>query len=197
MLISLINVKRMAAALSLGLAIVLIQIPSVSAAIVQFSYSGQDSDTSAFGSFTLDDAIFDPFGDVSPPSSIAITLDKLLTFSFNLTDSRDLQDIKNVEWLKSGLTDVGATISFDFDFGGFGLVDVFDGQGTIATGPGGLFLFGRGDVNTNQFGSISSQDGDWQIAVIPLPAALPLYGAGLAVMGLLGWRRKRKAAAQA
>ena len=31
--------------------------------------------------------------------------------------------------------------------------------------------------------------------VIPLPAALPLYGTGLAVMGFLGWRRKRKAAA--
>ena len=30
-------------------------------------------------------------------------------------------------------------------------------------------------------------------AVIPLPAALPLYGTGLAVMGFLGWRRKRAA----
>ena len=30
-------------------------------------------------------------------------------------------------------------------------------------------------------------------AVIPLPAALPLYGTGLAVMGFLGWRRKRQA----
>ena len=28
---------------------------------------------------------------------------------------------------------------------------------------------------------------------IPLPAALPLYGTGLAVMGFIGWRRKRKA----
>ena len=31
------------------------------------------------------------------------------------------------------------------------------------------------------------------LAVIPLPAALPLYGTGLAVMGFLGWRRKRQA----
>lgn len=31
------------------------------------------------------------------------------------------------------------------------------------------------------------------INVIPLPAALPLYGTGLAVMGFLGWRRKRQA----
>ncbi|MBL4905961.1 MAG: hypothetical protein JKX94_00790 [Sneathiella sp.] len=31
-----------------------------------------------------------------------------------------------------------------------------------------------------------------QLSVIPLPAALPLYGAGLAVMGFIGWRRKMK-----
>jgi len=34
-----------------------------------------------------------------------------------------------------------------------------------------------------------------QISVVPLPAALPLYGTGLALMGFVGWRRKRKAAA--
>jgi hypothetical protein len=31
--------------------------------------------------------------------------------------------------------------------------------------------------------------------VTPLPAALPLFATGLGVMGLLGWRRKRKAVA--
>jgi PEP-CTERM motif len=30
---------------------------------------------------------------------------------------------------------------------------------------------------------------------VPLPAALPLFASGLGVMGLLGWRRKRKKAA--
>jgi hypothetical protein len=33
-------------------------------------------------------------------------------------------------------------------------------------------------------------------ATTPLPAALPLFATGLGVMGLLGWRRKRKAAVQ-
>ena len=32
------------------------------------------------------------------------------------------------------------------------------------------------------------------VATTPLPAALPLFATGLGVMGLLGWRRKRKAA---
>jgi hypothetical protein len=31
--------------------------------------------------------------------------------------------------------------------------------------------------------------------ITPLPAALPLFAAGLGVMGLFGWRRKRKSAA--
>lgn len=34
-----------------------------------------------------------------------------------------------------------------------------------------------------------------QVSAVPLPAALPLYGAGLAVLGFVGWRKKRKAAA--
>ncbi len=36
-----------------------------------------------------------------------------------------------------------------------------------------------------------------ELSTVPLPAALPLYGAGVALMGLIGWRRKRKLAASA
>jgi len=36
---------------------------------------------------------------------------------------------------------------------------------------------------------------DPNVTAIPLPAAFPLYGTGLAVMGLLGWRKRRKAMA--
>jgi hypothetical protein len=33
------------------------------------------------------------------------------------------------------------------------------------------------------------------VAPVPLPAALPLFGTGIALLGLLGWRRRRAAAA--
>ena len=36
---------------------------------------------------------------------------------------------------------------------------------------------------------------DFGARVIPLPAALPLFATGLGALGLLGWRRKKKAAA--
>ena len=41
------------------------------------------------------------------------------------------------------------------------------------------------------------QIGTWDVTIseTPLPAALPLFATGLGVMGLLGWRRKRKNAA--
>jgi hypothetical protein len=36
---------------------------------------------------------------------------------------------------------------------------------------------------------------DGTATVTPLPAALPLFATSLGALGLLGWRRKRKAAA--
>ena len=34
-------------------------------------------------------------------------------------------------------------------------------------------------------------------AAVPLPAALPLYGSALGIMGFVGWRKRRKLAAMA
>ena len=59
------------------------------------------------------------------------------------------------------------------------------------------------DVATNHFsyGLITAvlHEGDAEqgLASTPLPGALPLFATGLGALGLLGWRRKRKAAALA
>ena len=37
----------------------------------------------------------------------------------------------------------------------------------------------------------------YNVVVVPLPAALPLFGTGLGKLGFLGWRRKRRMAAEA
>ncbi len=44
----------------------------------------------------------------------------------------------------------------------------------------------------HNLGTIQFDDGG-VVSAVPLPAALPLYGVGLAAMGFIGWRRKRKA----
>ncbi len=55
-----------------------------------------------------------------------------------------------------------------------------------------VITFGS-DFDTDGFSLVFSPDvGN---TATPLPAALPLFATGLGAMGLLGWRRKRKAAA--
>jgi hypothetical protein len=66
-----------------------------------------------------------------------------------------------------------------------------------------LFTFGSaGDQYNNGLGGATGFSGaapasDWSLApsATPLPGALPLFASGLGALGLLGWRRKRKAAA--
>ncbi|WP_025897456.1 hypothetical protein [Sneathiella glossodoripedis] len=71
------------------------------------------------------------------------------------------------------------------------------------TGDSGYLMFLLPNINVTQIvftaPGISPGDNlgrnDYAVAavsVVPLPAALPLYGTALAVLGFMGWRRKRK-----
>ncbi len=85
------------------------------------------------------------------------------------------------------------------------LVDMLDGDDPMFAGA----PYGIGFINAvittdsifNRFkllsGSNSFEIANVSISAVPLPAALPLYGAGLAVMGFVGWRKRKKAAAAA
>ena len=65
--------------------------------------------------------------------------------------------------------------------------------GTGAWAPQGVNLFSE-DGNQN-LGDWTPEGGGGLSPTTPLPAALPLFASGLGALGLLGWRRKRKAAA--
>jgi len=102
-------------------------------------------------------------------------------------------------------------LSFDIDLfapGGDAL-EIFINNGTaflgsiIVTASGNLDLSGFGTLTQLFFNDTSSGDGagfstfsfnSTNLSVVPLPASLPLYGTGLALLGFLGWRKKRKAA---
>lgn len=71
-----------------------------------------------------------------------------------------------------------------------------------ASAQGGFFSLGASlltwDAGTAQaifsFSSDNPAFGltlETRISAVPLPAALPLYGAGIAVLGFMGWRRKK------
>jgi hypothetical protein len=62
---------------------------------------------------------------------------------------------------------------------------------TLVLNPGSEFIANRfGEATDHKVVSLSAT-----FSQVPLPAALPLFATGLGALGLLGWRRKRKAAA--
>jgi hypothetical protein len=63
----------------------------------------------------------------------------------------------------------------------------------------GTTIAGLGITPGNFVWTWGSGTGDqtFTVDVVPLPATLPLLGAGLGALGLLGWRRKRLAVAVA
>jgi hypothetical protein len=63
-------------------------------------------------------------------------------------------------------------------------------NGQIALSPGAL----TGEIISGKNIGIASGGSVNGPSVVPLPAALPLFATGLGALGLLGWRRKRKAA---
>jgi hypothetical protein len=56
---------------------------------------------------------------------------------------------------------------------------------------GASCLIGADNAGNQYYGFVT------EVAATPLPAALPLFAAGLGGLGLFGWRRKRKAQAVA
>jgi hypothetical protein len=82
----------------------------------------------------------------------------------------------------------------------------FESFGNLNTNPGMaccslVLLAGFGDALTNDPAHAIPGDSaiTWsvlsEVAVVPLPAALPLFASGLGAIGLLAWRRRKREAA--
>ncbi|MEH6404371.1 MAG: VPLPA-CTERM sorting domain-containing protein [Sneathiella sp.] len=67
----------------------------------------------------------------------------------------------------------------------------------VGKGAGTIQILADAAFDTMIFKSSSNafEYANLQVTAVPLPAALPLYGAGIAVLGFMGWRRRQKTAA--
>ena len=138
-----------------------------------------------------------------------------LTGSFTITfDPTSVHQTGTLDAFSSNLPSGYGTV-WDFVYGS-GALQIGDHCGSTScniTSPGndtadvifssvtalGGIMFSSAEITTNIPVGISL-GGDFTTrtgtaTVTPLPAALPLFATGLAGLGLLGWRRKRKAQA--
>jgi hypothetical protein len=76
--------------------------------------------------------------------------------------------------------------------GGFG-VGLFNLTLTPPVGNGNQGDNSQGDNNNSQGADFLGNQSNADPPATPLPATLPLFATGLGALGLLGWRRKRKA----
>jgi hypothetical protein len=127
----------------------------------------------------------------SAPFSIGFTLphdtigDTIANNSFNVNASGQI-----TSFAYNAFVQQGTGFLYDLCFSSAGpcaflsnpALTVFLSTGTNGAG---------GNVATSTISFTSST------GAVPLPAALPLFATGLAALGVLGWRRKRKAAALA
>ncbi len=112
----------------------------------------------------------------------------------------DLSSSDNSVSFLWGSVDTYNTISF---YLGNSLVDSLTGVDVLDVIGG---LSGSSTININimadgAFDNIifesagnSFEFANLQVSAVPLPAALPLYGAGVALLGFMGWRQRRNAA---
>ena len=177
-------------------------VSSVFRSVIEFDMSGvapgstinlatlglRDEGTSSDGRID----IFGFSGDGVVSVSDALETSNLVT-SINITSANGIEDFsRELTSFVQGLVTNNALfaglllVSEDetsFSVGGSDICSSEAGNGTAS--------FARSDC----VGFGPSLTVDFATSVVPLPAALPLYGTGLAIMGFVGWRRKRKAVA--
>jgi hypothetical protein len=167
------------------------------------------SNFTAFGDSVTGGAVAIPSSSITitPSGSDATSLDLALSFSSTSPFS-----------VNSNQT---STLSFDYTvtpLAGYELIPSspyftfysynYAGTGSVSVNPNesgpipGTAPVSQSDIIELSGGTsgnidLTSSTDYWYVepTATPVPAALPLFGTGLSVMGLLGWRRKRKSAA--
>jgi hypothetical protein len=174
------------------------------------SVSGLASPLSAATVYTLNDVVglVTLGGTITTDGTIgSLSVPNILDFdvTFTAIGTTHITNSSNQIPIFIGGTALTATTSgLFFNFSGSGFINIFQQNNAqwfmcasgLCSPTHNWFLNGGGSS-----GKLLNLVGNVEIAIgpgdppgtTPLPAALPLFAGGLGVLGLLGWRRKRKA----
>jgi hypothetical protein len=149
-------------------------------------------------SFTLADPLGSNLGNVNIAANV---------LSFSMSDglyTLDQTSFENMKFEEIDTDGSGNIVGWFIQVSGWVIGDSTDGvyDGMLSSDrlsldyahaeqwPGPIIHYD--EASTSTLGTWSRSD-----SAVPLPAALPLFASGLGVMGVLGWRRKRKKTAAA
>lgn len=179
----------------LGLSVV--QPSGSSATTYTFSYSGNNGgfnpNTFVTGSFSIDLA---DFVGASPPIPFTLSNSLITSLSFTVTYPTGGYSLSLPDLYTTGTTTfsfIGSVPQVSSGAGWLAQSAVDQGVGlTCCAGIVG-YLF-AGPSYGQVFGTWTTSVVEVDVNPVPLPVALPLFATVLAGGGLIGWRRKRKAA---
>jgi len=147
---------------------------------------GSFAGTIGTGTVNFDDSLFSGTGveTINPTDGLTLSFN---IFGQTFAESDDIDFNAYPELTQED----GIFVSLDF------IVSEVAGSILTSINQDGVFGFTIFDIfgNVNEGFDFEIAVDETGISVVPLPAALPLYGTGLALLGFIGWRRKRLATA--
>lgn len=191
---------------------------TASALPVQVEYNdivaltNEDFESAPTGGFDFEEnASFNGFDVSTPDGRLRVSVtevfcktspDACLIHQSNLSGIRMLDNfVSGTNYLGLDFTKIESDDPFEIIVTGISGVSVFDSfvvSGLLGFGDEeGLVSISFRNLGREfiGFGNYAFDDvitGAGLSSVVPVPAALPLFGTGLALMGIFGWRRKRK-----
>ncbi|MEP3245439.1 MAG: hypothetical protein ABJN40_14855 [Sneathiella sp.] len=163
---------------------------------ILFQTDNYEDDAGRFyGAFTFDDTYMDEFegneGQIwkGYPEMFSLTI-YLGDVKNGFSKEHDVQsyavfmDDELVNWTAYSVKDIQLPIG-DRIINAFSFSLLEGGYGSIET-------IGGDNFTTNWLDPTTFSWQAYPVSAVPLPAALPLYGAGMALLGFFGWRRKKR-----
>lgn len=176
---------------TLGLACIVFSAPAHASVVYDFTFNNSnDGGGIVDGTITLPSSA----DGISAASSVVVTSN---TAGFGVGQYAVFNGTGPNQFVVSGGQITSGDVSLPTEFSDFGISNQSPGVKCCSltfAAFDSILDGGLSDLN----GEVTDGPGSpvtFTLATTPIPATLPLFAAGIAVLGLVGWRRKRKAQA--